>query len=148
MTTTAISEHTVLRSGETTIVVEYGADGHARLDVTANRYGPGSADVGRLACEAIHQARLRNADRVDGALDAASPTCGAILEALHREVGHDLDSIAMRRAGSSVMVVLEMHPVATPTYVPTAATTSFVPTQPSRSGRSGWSGGGVLDATS
>ena len=117
MVTTRLFEHTVLESDETKVVVEYGADGHARLDVTSGAYRRGSADAARLACEAIHQARLRHADRVDGALDASSPACGAILEALHRQIGNDLESIAMRRAGSSVLVTLAMQPPPT-THAP------------------------------
>lgn len=128
MVATPLSEYTVLESEGTKVVVEYGADGHARLDVTASGYRRGSVEAGRLACEAIHQARLRHADRVDGALDASSPTCGAILEALHREIGHDVASIAMRRAGSSVMVSVAMQPDSTgPAGV---GPSSLVPTQP------------------
>jgi hypothetical protein len=111
MVATPFCEHTVLESDETRIVVEYDAVGHARLEVTANGYRRGSAEAGRLACAAIHEARLHHADRIDGALDASSPACGAILEALHGQIGDDLDSIVMRRAGSTVMVTLETHPM-------------------------------------
>lgn len=134
MVTTPFCEHTVSESGETTIVIEYGDDGHARLDVWAKRYGRGSAEAGRLACEAIHQARLRSAARIEGALDASSSTCGAILEALHGEIGHDLESIIMRRAGSSVMVTLDTRP-AMATSTPTPVHAPSVPTQPDRSHR-------------
>jgi hypothetical protein len=130
MVPTPLYEHTVLESGETTVVVEYGADGHARLAVTSVSYRRGSAEAGRLACEAVHQARLRHAEHVEGALDASSPACGAILEALHRRIGSDVQSIAMRRAGSSVLVTLEMQPApATPT--PTPVTPSLAPAAPS-----------------
>ena len=115
VTTAPFCERTLVRSGGTTIVVEYRDDGHARLDVMGKCYGGGSAEAARLACEAIHQARLRHANRIEGALDASSPECGAILEALHREIGHDLTSIAMRRAGASVMVTLDTLPVPMPT---------------------------------
>src|SRR5215213_6535864 len=96
MITKSLPEHTMLESEEARILIEYDDHGHARLDVLAKRYGRGSADAGRLACEAVHQARLRHAASIEGALDASSPLCGAILEALHSEIGHDLESIAMR----------------------------------------------------
>jgi len=133
MITKSLPEHTMLESEEARILIEYDDHGHARLDVLAKRYGRGSADAGRLACEAVHQARLRHAASIEGALDASSPLCGAILEALHREIGHDLESIAMRRAGSSVMVTLEMHAGPTTPSTRMAAHTAVVPTQPSRS---------------
>lgn len=132
MVATQLVEHTVLESDETKVVVEYGDDGHARLDVTANGYRGGSAEAGRLACLAVHQARLRHADRIEGALDASSPACGAILEALHRQIGDDLESIAMRRAGSSVMVTLRMHPAPTTTSTPNPGHPALIPTPPSR----------------
>ena len=132
MEETPFVAHTVLESGETKVVVEYGGDGHARLDVTASGYRRGSAEAGRIACEAVHEARLRNADRIDGALDASSPTCGAILEALHRQIGTDLASIATRRAGSSVMVTLEVQPAPTRTSAQRTAPTPLIPTQPTR----------------
>jgi hypothetical protein len=132
MVTRTSAEHTLLESEETRILIEYGDDGHARLDVMAKQYGRGSAAAGRLAREAIHQARLRHADSIEGALDASSPMCGAILEALHREIGHDLESIAMRRAGASVMVTLEMRATPTTPSSPHGAHTSVIPAQPRR----------------
>lgn len=133
MVATPFIAHTVLESDETKVVVECGDDGHARLDVTTNGYRRGgAAEAGRLVCEAIHWARLRNADRVDGALDASSPACGAILDALHHRIGIDLESIAMRRAGSSVLVILRMHPPAT-TCAPGSVLLSVIPSQPSPS---------------
>ncbi len=133
MVATPFSEHTVIESRATRIVVEYDVAGHARLEVTAHDHHGGSAEAGRLACEAIHQARLHHTDRVDGALDASTPACGAILEALHRQIGTDLDSIVTRRAGSSVMVTLQVHPASA---APTAAAhPAVVPAQASRSRR-------------
>ena len=121
MVTTPFGEHTVLESEQTRIVVEYDAVGHARLEVTASGYRGGSAEAARLACAAVHEARLHHAGRIDGALDASRPACGAILEALHEQVGHDLDSIAMRRAGSTVIVTLETHPLLPVASVPEPA---------------------------
>ncbi len=132
MGATPYCEHTVLESDETRIVVEYDAAGHARLEVTANGYRGGSAEAGRLACVAVHEARLHHADRIDGALDASSPACGAILEALHGQIGDDLDSIVMRRAGSTVMVTLETHPTLTPASSPAPAPPALVPIQADR----------------
>jgi hypothetical protein len=114
MTAQALSGTTVLQSGETRVVVRYGEDGRARLDVTADRDDRGSAEAGRLVCEAVHQARLHHADCVACALDASGPACGAILEALHGRLGEDVGSIATRRAGASVMVVLDLEPVPVP----------------------------------
>ncbi|MCL3862522.1 hypothetical protein [Actinotalea sp. K2] len=115
MVATQPFEHTIVESDETQVVVEYGEDGHARLDVRANGYRRGSAEAGRLTCEAIHEARMRNAGRIMGALDASRPTCGAILEALHHQVGNDVESIATHRAGASVMFTLQMRPAPTTT---------------------------------
>jgi hypothetical protein len=154
-------EHIVLESGQTRVVVEDGPRGGIRLDVTAHGYGTGSAEAGRLVREAVHQARLRHASHIEGGLDASGPTCGAVLEALHRSIGDDLESIAMRRAGSSVLVELDLRPLpadgarrdgvladgvlvdgvpqpdGTPgDLVPVATGARLLPTQPSRHPRS------------
>ncbi len=127
MVARALSENTVLQSGGTRVVVEYGEGGRARLDVAADCYDRGSAEAGRLVCEAVHQARLHHADCVACALDASGPACGAILEALHARLGEDVGSIATRRAGSSVMVMLELEPIPVPSPVPVPRRAAIVP---------------------
>jgi hypothetical protein len=136
MSSQSLIEKTVLQSPEMTVVAAHDGHGHARLDVSTTGYGRGSADGGRLVCQAVHEARLRNEYHVEFALNASAPACGAILEALHAETGNDVESIEMRRAGSSVMVSLELTPLPTAPRLPVADAPPH-PLTPGRARRSG-----------
>jgi hypothetical protein len=90
-----------------TLEVEYTRDG-AVLRVTS---GPDDTDAGaRLLCAAVAHVRRRHARRAHTALDLSTPAGGAYLAALRSRVGTDVNAIAMRRAGSSVMVTLDLLP--------------------------------------
>jgi hypothetical protein len=126
-------ERTELRGRDAAVDISYCDP--ARADVRIWMDGePGAApEAARLACEAVHQARVRDALRVETALDVASPACGLILDALRRRRGNDLDGIRMRRAGSSVMVTLDLRPWPTLARMPVDRGTGLVPTQPAGS---------------
>lgn len=104
------AERTVLRSREATVEVQYVDPDHARLMVDTQRYGPGAREAARLVCEAVYQARARHVHHLETALDAAAPACCLILEALRTRAGNDLEGMELRRAGSSVMVSLDVRP--------------------------------------
>jgi len=129
-------EHTELRGRDAAVDISYGHPDHPdHADVRIRMDGePGAApEAARLACEAVHQARLRDVGRVVTALDVASPACGVILDALRRRRGNDLDAIRMRRAGSSVIVTLDLRPWPTLTRMPVDRGTGLLPTQPAGS---------------
>lgn len=93
-----------------------------RDDVATLRLVPDSDDVdasARLLCAAVqHVRRRRHARRVLTAVDAAGPAGGTLLAALRSRVGTDVGEIALRRAGSTVMVTVELLPNRVPAWVP------------------------------
>jgi hypothetical protein len=64
-----------------------------------------------LLAQAVSHVRSRRTRVVRTALDTSTPTAVAVLDALRSRVGADIDEIALRRAGSSVMVTLRLLPV-------------------------------------
>ena len=88
------------------------ADGEATLRLAT---GPADVDVlagAALLREAVGDARRRHAGRVHTVLDCSTATGGVLLEALHARLGSDVERIALRRAGSSVLVTLTLRPPA------------------------------------
>lgn len=68
-------------------------------------------DVARgvlLVERAIAHARAAHARTVVTSLGASSPASGAVLAALRRQVGGDLEGVTTRRAGASVLVELRL----------------------------------------
>jgi hypothetical protein len=66
----------------------------------------------RLLCGAIAHQRARHARHVQTAVHTAEPSGGIHLQALRARIGTDVRSITLRRAGSSVMVDLQLMPPA------------------------------------
>lgn len=118
------------RTPGTTVVAAHDGHGIARLDVMTTSYVHAPTDGGQHVSRAVHEARMCRAHHVEFALNASTPTCGLIVEALHTQCGDDVESIQMRRAGSSVMVSLELRPLADPEPEPVA-----VAELPARAGR-------------
>ncbi|NMR19461.1 hypothetical protein [Cellulomonas fimi] len=79
------------------------------LVVRADPAAPGTTIGTRAVCRAVQRARTQRVTRVVIAVDDADPSSGVVLEALRATVGHDADAIAMRRAGSSVMVTVDVR---------------------------------------
>lgn len=77
-----------------------------RRDVEAGRAGA------RLLRDALGRARARRVRHVYTALDPSVPASGVVLDALRADVGTAVEDIAMRRAGSTVLldVVLVAQP--------------------------------------
>lgn len=92
------------------VVLDFREPDDVRLDVVSAPPGAGAREAARLVCGAVHEARLRDARRIHTVLDASGPTCGVVLEALHEQLGRELERIDLRRAGSSVLAVLEVRP--------------------------------------
>jgi hypothetical protein len=91
------------------------------LDLWMESGGPSAAVGAGLMCAAVTRARAHHARRVDAALDAVSPACGVVLEALRARIGTDVRGLGLRRAGSSVMVTVDLLPpdeAPTPTAPP------------------------------
>lgn len=59
-------------------------------------------------------ARARQATHLTTSLSIAAPSCAHLLEALRSRVGTDVGRMQLRRAGSSVMVDLDLLPRPTP----------------------------------
>ncbi len=103
-------ERTELRGRAVTVTIDYHAPDRASFSVRTDGALAAASEAARLACEAVHQARVRDTRRLDVMLEVATPACGVILEALRRRRGNDLDGIELRRAGASVLVMLELRP--------------------------------------
>jgi hypothetical protein len=99
----------VLKTEGTVLDVQYGpAEDEARLQLWMER-SAARAGAG-LVGEAVHRARLHHARHVLMALDASLPSCGLVLDVLRGQMGGDVENLSMRRAGSSVMVDVELRP--------------------------------------
>jgi hypothetical protein len=103
-------ERTELRGRAATVTIDYHAPDRAFFSVWTDGRVGAAFEAARLACEAVHQARVRDTRRLEVMLEVATPACGVILEALRRRRGNDLDGIELRRAGASVMVTLDVRP--------------------------------------
>ena len=100
--------------------VLYGGPGDVRVQLTtdiqlADATRPDAdrrttAAAAGLLCAAVAQARRRRARVVRTVLDASAPSGAALLAALRAQVGTDIADIAMRRAGSSVLVTIDLLP--------------------------------------
>ncbi len=90
--------------------VEVRYDGTEHADVRVTTRDDAGRSAGRLLCRAVRQARGRRTRTVSTVVDASAPSGGALLEVLRGRVGDDVAGIAMRRAGSSVLVTLELLP--------------------------------------
>ena len=130
MAPTPPHEHTELRGRDAAVTITYDRPDHADIRVWTDGEPGAAPEAARLACEAIHQARVRDALRVETALDASTEICGVVLEALRRRRGNDLDGFTMRRAGTSVMVTLVLRPWPTLSRMPVDRGVGHVPTQP------------------
>jgi hypothetical protein len=116
------SHRAVLRARGTTVEVHYGDPDDVFLQVTTQA-SDAAAGAG-LLCAAVTQARARRTRQLRTVLDASSPACWTYLEALRTRVGEEVESIALRRAGSSVLVTLHLvPPPASPRPRPGAART-------------------------
>lgn len=136
MGTSPSTEHAELRGRQATVMLQFSGRDDVVLCLRTDGSVAGALEGARLACEAVHQARLREAGRVETALDVSSRATGVVLEALRARRGNDLDGIAMRRAGSSVMVTLDLRPWPTVARPPAAKPGTLIPTQAARvSGR-------------
>jgi hypothetical protein len=124
------TDHTVLHSRGATVDVQYVDLDHARLTVDTARYGPDAREAARLVCEAVCQVRARHVHHLETALEAAAPACCIILEALRDREGNDIEGMELRRAGSSVMVSLDVRPWPTTPFERDAERTGLLPTQP------------------
>jgi hypothetical protein len=110
--TTAPPHRSFLYAGSTTVELQYGDPDDVLLQLTTDGADSDAArDAGAgLLCTAVAQARARHTRRLRTVLDASSPSGSTYLEALRARVGDDVASIALRRAGSSVMVTLDLVP--------------------------------------
>lgn len=72
--------------------------------------GPGARRGAGLVCQAVARARAGHAQRIRTALTASQPSCGIVLDALRARVGGDVDTMTLRRAGSTVLVTLDLAP--------------------------------------
>ena len=129
MATSDPSPRSEIRGREATVSMEY-RDARALVSVWTGDRAGATVEAARLACEAVHQARVRHAHRVVVALEVATPACTVILEALRRREGNDVARIAMRRAGSTVMVTLDLRPWPTVPGPSADGRGAVVPTQP------------------
>ena len=100
----------VLRSDGARALVRYGDDDAALVDLSLERPDARPGAVADLLCEAVRRARVRRTRHLRTALDAGAPSCGVVLDALHGRVGRDVGSVSLRRAGSSVMVTVDLLP--------------------------------------
>jgi hypothetical protein len=110
MSTTEEAQRSVLRAGGATVEVLYEGPDDARLLLTSDDATHGAPAGARLLCRAVHQARTRHTRRVRTVLDASAPAGAHYLAALRTRIGDDVAGIAMRRAGSSVLVTLDLMP--------------------------------------
>jgi len=85
-----------------------------RVHLTVESPSARPTAVAAVLCEAVRQAHARRRGHVRMALDAGAPSSGVVLEALRGRIGADVGSIALRRAGSSVMVTLDLLPAPRP----------------------------------
>lgn len=97
-----------LPTGRSTLAVEYTDHGGARLHLTTDPDDVESS--ARLLCAAVSHVRRRHTRRVHTALELNAPSSATLLAALQAQVGVDIEDIAMRRAGSTAMVTLELPP--------------------------------------
>ncbi|WP_298460907.1 hypothetical protein [uncultured Cellulomonas sp.] len=114
-------ERSTLHDTGTAVQVVYGDPDDIRIELTGDpdrRIATVAAD---LLCAAVAQARRRNARQVRTVLDASAPSGAVYLAALRDRIGTDIADIAMRRAGSSVLVTLTLLPL------PRVARTPVVP---------------------
>jgi hypothetical protein len=110
MAASPLPERTELRGRAATVTIDYHAPDLAFFSVWTDGCLDATVEAARLACEAVHQARVRDTRRLEVVLEVATPVCGVILEALRRRRRNDLDRIELRRAGASVMVTLDLRP--------------------------------------
>jgi hypothetical protein len=115
------TERTLCQDARTTAAPEDVAPHGATLDVeyagaeATLRLVPDPDDVDagvRLMCAAVSHVRRRHTRRVHTAIDLTAPSGGALLEALWSREGIDVAGIAMRRAGSTALVTIDLLPVA------------------------------------
>ena len=97
-------------AGGAVLEVQQDGAGQVWLELWTERGGDAGRAGARLVDEAVAEARSRRARRVSTALDAAKPSCGIVLDALRRHIGADVEGMATRRAGASVMVDLQLRP--------------------------------------
>jgi hypothetical protein len=83
---------------------------HVHMRVTTQPTGQGAYAGAALVCEAITQARELRARHLDTTLDGTAPACGIVLDALHARIGTEVRSLAMHRAGASVLVDVDLLP--------------------------------------
>lgn len=103
-------ERSTLHDGGATVEVLYAGPDDVRVELVTDPARPTPHVGARLLCAAVAQARARHARLVHTVLDASAPSGAAYLAALRDRLGADVADISMRRAGSSVMVTLDLLP--------------------------------------
>lgn len=117
MTVDGTTRSTVMRSAGAVLHMAYDEHiGEAELQLQIER-GAGPAHAGAaLMCRGLARARARGARRAVAALEAATPACGIVLDALHTRVDRDVQRMHLHRAGSTVMVAVDLWPVSGPDH--------------------------------
>jgi hypothetical protein len=101
----------VLTEHGSAVEVRYLDDGEVTLRILTPQEDLDTGDGAVLLARAVSQARHQRMRVVRTALDVSTPTAVEVLDALRSRVGDDIDEIALRRAGSSVMVTLRLLPL-------------------------------------
>ena len=100
----------MLRTGSASVELDYGDLDHVHMRVLTAPLGPDAYAGAALVCEAITEARARRARHLHTTLDASAPACGIVLDALHARIGTEVRRLDLHRAGSSVLVEVDLLP--------------------------------------
>lgn len=110
MPTTTTPGGLVLTDGPAHVTVAWEGAEQASMSVLADPGRRGAHAAASLACRALSTLRHLRRRHVVTALDASTPAAGIVLSALHARVGAEVESLETHRAGSSVIVTIDLRP--------------------------------------
>lgn len=93
--------------------LEHEHPGRAYLAVRSAPTPRGDAAARDLVCAAVVRARAERISHLVTTLDASRPVCGVVLTALRDQVGTHVRELECHRSGASVLVSVELLPLAT-----------------------------------
>lgn len=102
----------MMSDGPAHVTVAWDGADRASMSVQADPGRGGAHAAASLACRALSTLRHLSRRHVVTALDASTPAAGVVLSALHARVGADVENLETHRAGSSVIVTIDLRPPA------------------------------------
>jgi hypothetical protein len=110
MTTMTSERNPVFEAKGAVVEMRYEDHDDVSVLLRSDPAGAGARSGARLVGDAVSHARANHARRVLTTLDASRPSSGFVLDELRKRVGRDVGTLALRRAGASILVTVDLAP--------------------------------------